>query len=102
MKKALPWLKWIVALVGLYVALHTSSLVRENYVLKDQMIHIAKTGNELSVEAKDSMREESIKDANLHLLIIVFGVLASGLWLGAPFAKPHNKSLNSTPKDGAN
>ena len=101
MKMILPWLKFFIAIIGLYFALHVSSLVVNNYILKDQMIAVAKIGNELSNEAKEVLKKESLKEAYFHLTIIFLGVLASGLWLAAPFTKAHNKAPHPTPKSGA-
>ncbi|HEY6096052.1 MAG TPA: hypothetical protein VIU93_13970 [Gallionellaceae bacterium] len=102
MRKTLPWIKWIIAVIGLYMALHTSNLVIDNYILKDQMVFVVKTGKELTLEAKESLRTYSLKNAFMHLFIIWISVLVAGRWLSVPFTKPHNKSLNSTPKNGPN
>jgi hypothetical protein len=98
MNKVLPWVKVGVAVIGLFFALYTSDMIRENYVYKDQLLLMVKTGKELSSETMNFMRAESLKEANFHLVILWGGVLVSAFWLGASFNQSHNKKIKPTRK----
>ena len=86
-KKVIPYVKWLLAITGLYYAITSSIDIQNVYVERDYIKYISENNVEQSPIIREELRKASIKSAGNDLMILVFGIMASCFWLSLPKTK---------------
>jgi hypothetical protein len=82
--KFLPYIKWILGMSGLLIAIHTSQLIMDVYIEKDLLSYSVIENLVPSRDVQEALRKDSIMSAYIHIFIFMFGVMASFAWLAIP------------------